>query len=78
MINVFGSDNHSGVHPGILKAIIEANKGYTVAYGYDEYTSRAVEKFKEQFGEDIDVYFVYNGTAANILRVESCYQFFSL
>ena len=40
-------------------------------YGYDEYTSRAVEKFKDHFGENIDVYFVYNGTAANILGLKA-------
>lgn len=70
-INIFGSDNHSGIHPEILKAIIEANKGYTIAYGYDEYTEKAVDKFREHFGGDIDVYFVYNGTAANILGLKA-------
>lgn len=70
-IDIFGSDNHSGVDPEILKAIIEANKGYTIAYGYDEYTEKAFDKFREHFGEDIDVYFVYNGTAANILGLKA-------
>jgi len=68
---LFGSDNHSGIDPEILRAIIEANKGYTIAYGYDEYTEKAVDKFKEYFGKDIDVYFVYNGTAANILGLKA-------
>ena len=67
----FGSDNHSGVHPDIMKAIDSVNVGYSVAYGDDEYTSRAVNKFKEHFGKDIDVYFVGNGTAANILGLKS-------
>ncbi len=70
-IDIFGSDNHSGVDPEILKAIIEANKGYTIAYGYDEYTEKAFDKFREHFGKDIDVYFVYNGTAANILGLKA-------
>jgi len=69
--NEFGSDNHSGVHPDIIKAIQTANKGYTVAYGEDEHTKHAIKKFKEHFGENIDVYFVYNGTAANILGLKT-------
>ncbi len=67
----FASDNHSGVHPDILKAIISANVDYTIAYGDDEYTERAIKKFKEHFGGSIDVYFVYNGTAANILGLKT-------
>jgi threonine aldolase len=67
----FGSDNHSGVHPDIMKAIDSVNSGYALAYGDDEYTSRAIEKFKDHFGKEIDVYFVGNGTAANILGLMS-------
>ena len=73
----FGSDNHSGVHPDIMKAIESVNAGYSIAYGDDEYTSRAVEKFKEHFGKDIDVYFVGNGTAANILGIKSVVDSFN-
>ena len=63
----FASDNNSGVHPEIMKAIMEANEGHTVAYGDDIYTERAINKLKEHFGNDIDVYFVFIGTAANVL-----------
>jgi len=66
----FGSDNHSGVHPDIINAIETVNVGYSVAYGDDVYTKRAVKKFKEHFGKNIDVYFVGNGTAANILGLK--------
>jgi threonine aldolase len=67
----YGSDNHSGIHPDILDAIINANKGYEIAYGDDKYTKSAIEKFKDNFGTDIDVYFVGNGTAANILGIKA-------
>ena len=67
----FGSDNHAGVHPDILKALEQANSGYTIAYGLDEYTARAVKRFKEVFGASAETYFVYNGTAANILGLRS-------
>ncbi len=67
----FGSDNHSGVHPDILKALEKVNSGYTIAYGLDEYTSSAVKRLKEVFGQNAEAYFVYNGTAANILGLRS-------
>ncbi|KRQ86405.1 Low specificity L-threonine aldolase [Caloramator mitchellensis] len=63
----FASDNNARVHPKIMEAIVKANEGDVVSYGDDIYTERAVNKFKEIFGEDIDVYFVYNGTGANVL-----------
>jgi threonine aldolase len=69
--NEFGSDNHSGVHPDIMKAMELVNVGYSVAYGDDEYTAKAKKKFNEHFGKDIDVFFVGNGTAANILGINT-------
>lgn len=62
----FASDNYAGIHPEILAAITAANKGHVPAYGSDHYTEIAVNKFKEHFGEDIEVFFVFNGTAANV------------
>jgi len=68
---MFGSDNHSGVHPEIMKAIEKVNKDYTIAYGNDDYTKTAKNKFKNFFGKNIDVYFVGNGTAANIIGLKT-------
>jgi threonine aldolase len=67
----FGSDNHSGVHPTILKALADVNEGYAVAYGSDEYTANAMEHLKKVFGNDAVVFFLYNGTAANILGLKN-------
>ncbi|HRW63013.1 MAG TPA: low specificity L-threonine aldolase [Bacteroidales bacterium] len=67
----FASDNNSGVHPEIVKAIVEANEGHTVAYGDDIYTGRAKQKFYEHFGNDIDIYLVFIGTAANVLGLHA-------
>ncbi|MCK4655085.1 MAG: low specificity L-threonine aldolase, partial [Candidatus Cloacimonetes bacterium] len=39
-------------------------------YGDDIYTKRAIKKLKEHFGEEIDVYFVFNGTGANVLGMK--------
>jgi threonine aldolase len=62
----FASDNNAGVHPKIMEAIIKANEGHVLSYGDDTYTRSAIDKFKQVFG-DVDVYFVYNGTGANVL-----------
>jgi len=67
----FASDNNSGVHPEIMKAIIDANEGHTIGYGDDIYTEKAKEKFYQHFGNDIDVYFVFIGTAANVLGLHA-------
>jgi len=70
----FGSDNHSGVHPAIIKAIEDANNNYAIAYGEDIHTEKAISKFKEIFGKNIEVFFVYNGTASNILAIKNTTQ----
>ncbi len=67
----FASDNNSGVHPEIMKAMIDANEGHTIAYGDDAYTERAKQKLYDHFGDDIDIYFVFIGTAANVLGLNA-------
>ncbi len=67
----FASDNWSGVCPEIMQALQDVNPAHNEAYGElnDPVTEAAIEKFKQHFGEDIAVFFVYNGTAANVLGV---------
>jgi len=67
----FASDNNAGVHPEVLKALSDANQGHVVGYGDDTYTASAVRQFKKQFGNDIGVFFVFNGTAANCLALKA-------
>jgi threonine aldolase len=66
---MFASDNVAPVHPEVMNALQSVNKNHCVAYGEDIYTEAAIKKFKEIFGENIDVYFVFNGTAANVLSI---------
>ncbi len=73
----FASDNHAGIHPDILKAIRDVNLGHVNAYGEDEYTNQAIQKFKDIFGDNIEVFFVFNGTGANVLSLASCTQSFN-
>jgi threonine aldolase len=67
----FASDNNAMVHPEVLEALRRANEGHVVGYGDDPYTEAAAGKFRENFGEDIRVFFVFNGTAANVLSLQA-------
>jgi threonine aldolase len=67
----FASDNNAGVHPEVLKALTTINQGHVVGYGDDAYTASAVRQFKKEFGNDIEVFFVFNGTAANCLALKA-------
>lgn len=67
----FASDNNAGVHPEVIAAITKANEGHVIAYGDDPYTQRAVEIFQKLLGKDIAVYFVFGGTGANVLGLQS-------
>jgi threonine aldolase len=67
----FASDNNAGVHASVLDALAAANQGHVVGYGDDPYTASAIETFKKHFGADIEVFFVFNGTAANVLSLKA-------
>jgi len=70
----FTSDNESGVLPEVLEAIAAANHGHAPAYGADEWTARAQERFREHFGPQTRAFLVFNGTAANVLSIEALTQ----
>lgn len=67
----FGSDNHSGIAPEMLQALIEANQFHAPSYGTDDWSLKAEEIFKTHFGTQSQVFFVFNGTAANVLALRS-------
>ena len=67
----FGSDNHSGAHPRILAAIARANEGHMPSYGTDPVSERAEKVLAAHFGPGTRAYFVFNGTAANVLALAS-------
>jgi threonine aldolase len=67
----FASDNNSGIHPDILRAVEQSNRGHYVAYGDDPFTESAVARFKDVFGGSVQVYFVFTGTGANVLGIKS-------
>ncbi|MFI3261612.1 MAG: beta-eliminating lyase-related protein [Rikenellaceae bacterium] len=66
----FASDNHSGIHPNILKAISEANNNHEEAYGYDPLTKKLEATLSELFGCHSS-YIVFNGTGANVFALKN-------
>lgn len=67
----FGSDNHSGICPEIMQAIVDANSDHALAYGDDEYTQRFTDRIREHFGSTAKPYLVFNGTGANMLCIDA-------
>jgi threonine aldolase len=72
----FASDNYAGVCPQAWAAMEAANKGHSAAYGDDVWTARASDAFRNLFETPCEVFFVFNGTAANALALASLCQSF--
>ena len=70
----FASDNYSGICPEVWDAMAEANHGHATAYGDDPWTQRAADLFREFFETECEVFFAFNGTAANSLALASLCQ----
>ena len=51
----------------VLKEIGAANTGHVTGYGADVYTEKALSLFREQLGSSTETFFVFTGTAANVL-----------
>lgn len=67
----FASDNNAPVHPRVLDAIARVNAGHARAYGGDEHTARVAQMFRDLFRRDVEVFFVFNGTGANVLGLST-------
>lgn len=65
----FASDNWSGLCPEALDYLIRANAGSAPAYGFDDWTARAADAVRELFEHDAEVFFAFNGTAANSMAL---------
>jgi threonine aldolase len=63
----FASDNNSGVHPAVMNEILRVNSGHVVGYGDDPFTEMAKAMIREELGSQAEIYFVFTGTAANVL-----------
>jgi len=70
----FASDNYAGVCPEAWAALEAANTDHAVGYGDDHWTQQASDLIREVFETDCEVFFVFNGTAANSLALASLCQ----
>ncbi len=71
----FASDNYAGVCPEVMTATERANDtGHELAYGDDRWTGIVCDRMRELFETDCEVFFVFNGTAANALSLASLCQ----
>lgn len=70
----FASDNTAGICPEGLDALQAANAGWLPSYGNDALTLAVCDRLRELFETDCDVYFVFNGTAANSLALATMCQ----
>ena len=70
----FASDNTAGICPEALDALQAANEGWLASYGNDALTREVCDRLRELFETECDVYFVFNGTAANSLALATMCQ----
>jgi threonine aldolase len=75
----FASDNYAGICPEALAAMVAANQGVAFSYGDDLWTDRSCQLLRDLFATDCEVFFVFNGTAANSLSLASlCHSYHSI
>ncbi len=70
----FASDNTASVAPEAWTALEAANNGYEPGYGDDSWTAKAADMIRDLFETDCEVFFTFNGTAANSLALASLCQ----
>lgn len=70
----FASDNTAPICPEAWEAVERANAGCLPSYGNDPWTARACDLIREMFGGEAEVFFVFNGTAANSLALAAMCQ----
>ena len=70
----FASDNYSGICPEAWAAMAEANPGHAPGYGEDAWTAKAADAFRALFETNCEVFFAFNGTAANSLALAALCQ----
>src|SRR5882757_8669162 len=70
----FASDNYAGICPEAWATMESANRGHAAAYGNDPWTEQAANLIREIFETHCEVFFVFNGTAANSLALASLCQ----
>jgi threonine aldolase len=70
----FASDNTASICPEAWDALQEANASEAPSYGEDRWTARVCDLVREIFETDCEIFFVFNGTAANALSLTQLCQ----
>jgi threonine aldolase len=70
----FASDNYAPICPEAWATMETANVGHAAAYGNDPWTQEAADLIRDIFETRCEVFFVFNGTAANSLALASLCQ----
>ncbi len=65
----FASDNTAPICPEAWTELEAANSGDAPSYGEDRWTRAVCERVREIFETECEVFFVFNGTAANALAL---------
>ena len=75
MLSTFSVLNTNDSGPDSLRqAMLDANEEFASPYGEDRWTDRAADLLRDLFEVDCDVFFTFNGTAANSLALASLCQ----
>lgn len=79
VMRTFASDNYAGVLPEVISALVKESQSnsHARAYGHDNVTKEVRLLIKQIFNSPSDdtipgVFFVFNGTGANILSILAC------
>ena len=67
----FASDNYAGICPEAWEAMQQANSDHAAPYGNDDWTQKSSDLLRDIFEIDCEVFFTFNGTAANSLSLAS-------
>lgn len=69
----FGSDNNSGVHPRIMRALTDSNNDHAIAYGDDKWTREAEDAIRTLIEDKaVEPFFLFNGTGGNVIALQAC------
>jgi threonine aldolase len=68
----FASDNYAPAHPLVIDAVVTANHGDAPAYGADATTRQAQDLINQHLKREVESYFVFNGTGANVTALVNC------
>ena len=68
---IFASDNWAGAHPEIAENMARHAAGYASAYGSSELDRKVERLFNDIFEQEVAVFFVGTGTAANSLSMSA-------